>query len=128
MGPLELVLLGTKAGPPVDPPRGISSALVVDGATYVVDRGRSAVTQYIRAGPTLASRSGIFITHLHADHVADYYKFFLLGGSVPNQEGDRLTGPVPVHGPGPAGGPRRSSAAGTPRRWHRTTRRRAWPR
>ncbi|MFJ6690531.1 hypothetical protein [Streptomyces sp. NPDC091294] len=70
MGPLELVLLGTKAGPPVDPLRaGISSALVVDGATYVVDCGRSAVTQYIRAGLTLASR-----------------------------------------------------------RWHRTTRRRAWPR
>ncbi|NEB21372.1 MBL fold metallo-hydrolase [Streptomyces coelicoflavus] len=104
-GPLELVLLGTKAGPPVDPLRaGISSALVVDGATYVVDCGRSAVTQYIRAGLTLASLSGIFITHLHADHVADYYNFFLLGGSVPNQEGDRLTGPVPVHGPGPAGG------------------------
>ncbi|MET9188527.1 MBL fold metallo-hydrolase [Streptomyces tendae] len=104
-GPLELVLLGTKAGPPVDPLRaGISSALVVDGATYVVDCGRSAVTQYIRAGLTLASLSGIFITHLHADHVADYYNFFLLGGSVPNQEGDQLTGPVPVHGPGPAGG------------------------
>lgn len=104
-GPLELVLLGTKAGPPVDPLRaGTSSALVVDGATYVVDCGRSAVTQYLRAGLTLASLSGIFITHLHADHVADYYNFFLLGGSVPNQEGDRLTGPVPVHGPGPAGG------------------------
>ncbi|MFH9981991.1 MBL fold metallo-hydrolase [Streptomyces sp. NPDC017179] len=102
---LELVLLGTKAGPPVDPLRaGISTALVVDGATYVIDCGRSAVTQYVRSGLTLASLSGIFITHLHADHVADYYNFFLLGGSVPNQEHDNLTRPVPVHGPGPAGG------------------------
>ncbi len=102
---LELVLLGTKAGPPVDPLRaGISTALVVDGATYVIDCGRSAATQYVRSGLTLASLSGIFITHLHADHIADYYNFFLLGGSVPNQEHDNLTRPVPVYGPGPAGG------------------------
>ncbi|MFF4793331.1 MBL fold metallo-hydrolase [Streptomyces sp. NPDC001276] len=102
---LELVLLGTKAGPPIDPLRaGISTALVVDGATYVIDCGRSAATQYVRSGLTLASLSGIFITHLHADHVADYYNFFLLGGSVPNQEHDNLTHPVPVYGPGPAGG------------------------
>lgn len=104
-GALELVLLGTKAGPPVDPLRaGISTALVVDGATYVIDCGRSAATQYVRSGLTLASLSGIFITHLHADHIADYYNFFLLGGSVPNQEHDNLTRPVPVYGPGPAGG------------------------
>ncbi|WP_199809315.1 MULTISPECIES: MBL fold metallo-hydrolase [unclassified Streptomyces] len=100
-GALELVLLGTKAGPPVDPLRaGISTALVVDGATYVIDCGRAAVTQYMRAGLDLASLSGIFITHLHADHVADYYNFFLLGDSAPAQ----LIGPVPVYGPGPAGG------------------------
>ncbi len=104
-GKLDLLLLGTKAGPPVDPLRtGISSALRVDGATYVVDAGRSAVTQYIKSGLDLASLKGMFITHLHADHVADYYNFFLLGGSVPNQEKDNLSGPVAVHGPGPAGG------------------------
>lgn len=103
--PLELVLLGTKAGPPIDPLRvGISTALVVDGATYVIDCGRSAATQYVRSGLTLDSLAGIFITHLHADHIADYYNFFLLGGSVPNQEGDALPGPIPVYGPGPAGG------------------------
>lgn len=103
--PLELVLLGTKAGPPVDPLRvGIATALVVDGATYVIDCGRSAATQYVRSGLTLSSLAGIFITHLHADHIADYYNFFLLGGSVPNQEGDTLPGPIPVYGPGPAGG------------------------
>lgn len=103
--PFELVLLGTKAGPPIDPLRvGISTALVVDGATYVIDCGRSAATQYVRSGLTLDSLAGIFITHLHADHIADYYNFFLLGGSVPNQEGDSLAGPVPVYGPGPAGG------------------------
>jgi ribonuclease BN (tRNA processing enzyme) len=104
-GKLDLVLLGTKAGPPVDPLRtGIATALRVDGATYLVDAGRSAVTQYVKSGLTFASLTGIFITHLHADHVADYYNFFLQAGSVPNQEKDNLSGPVGVYGPGPAGG------------------------
>ena len=102
---LELVLLGTKAGPPIDPLRtGIASALVVDGSTYLIDCGRSAATQYLHAGLTLKSMRGIFLTHLHADHIADYYNFFLLGGSVPNQEGDSMPDVVPVYGPGSAGG------------------------
>ena len=104
-GKLDLVLLGTKAGPPVDPLRtGIATALRVEGATYLVDAGRSAVTQYVKSGLTFASLQGIFITHLHADHVADYYNFFLQAGSVPNQEKDNLSGPIGVYGPGPAGG------------------------
>ncbi len=102
---LELVLLGTRAGPPVDPYRsGIATALVVDGSTYVVDCGRAAVTQYMHAGLTLRSMRAIFLTHLHADHIADYYNFFLLGGSAPNQQGDNLPDHVDVYGPGRAGG------------------------
>jgi hypothetical protein len=53
---LELVLLGTVAGPPIDPSRmGISGALVVDGATYLVDCGRGSVTQFVHAGLSLSS-------------------------------------------------------------------------
>lgn len=100
---LAVVLLGTQAGPPVDPGRaGIATALVVDGATYVVDCGRAATTRYVEAGLRLDSLRGIFLTHLHADHVADYYNFFLLGGHIKNILGDTLAGPVPVYGPGPA--------------------------
>jgi len=62
---------------------GIATALVVDGATYVVDCGRGAPTQYPRR-PRLRRAQGIFITHLHADHVADYYDFFSLAGAAPN--------------------------------------------
>lgn len=102
---LSVVLLGTQAGPPVDPGRaGIATAVVVDGATYVVDCGRAATTRYVEAGLRLDSLRGIFLTHLHADHVADYYNFFLLGGHIKNILGDTLTGPVPVYGPGSAGG------------------------
>lgn len=101
----ELVLLGTRAGPPVDLHQvGASSALVVDGRTYVIDCGRSSVTQFAAAGLRLDSIAGIFLTHLHADHIADYYNFFLMGGHIKNQAGDHIHRPVPVHGPGPAGG------------------------
>ena len=105
-GPLELVLLGTKAGPPIVPSRaGISTALVIDGATYVIDCGRSSTTQFARAGLRFDGLRSIFITHLHADHIADYYNYFLLAGSIPNQETrDALANPVSVFGPGPAGG------------------------
>lgn len=102
---VELVLLGTRAGPPVDLHQvGASSALVVDGRTYVVDCGRASVTQFAAAGLKFQSIAGVFLTHLHADHVADYYNFFMLGGHIRNQAGDHIERPVPIYGPGPAGG------------------------
>ncbi|GAA1720243.1 MBL fold metallo-hydrolase [Isoptericola hypogeus] len=103
---VELVALGTAAGPPLESGHaGISTVLRVHGRNYVVDCGRSALTQYSRAGLLLPDLAGIFVTHLHADHVADLYNFFLLGGWG---EGDGehdagITQRVPVHGPGPAG-------------------------
>jgi ribonuclease BN (tRNA processing enzyme) len=100
----QLTLLGTSGGPPPDYGRtGIASALTIDGRTYVVDAGRSAVTQYLRAGLEFKSLDSIFITHLHADHIADYYNFFLLAGNVTNDSGDNIAGPVHVYGPGSAG-------------------------
>lgn len=101
----ELVLLGTRAGPPIDLHQvGAASALVVDGRTYVIDCGRSSVTQFADAGLRFDSIAGIFLTHLHADHFADYYNFFMLGGHIKNQNGDHIARPVPIHGPGAAGG------------------------
>ncbi|PUB32288.1 RNAse Z [Promicromonospora sp. AC04] len=100
-----MVLLGTKGGPPVSADRaGISSAVVVDGATYLVDAGRAAVTQYTSAGLAWADLRAAFVTHLHTDHIADLFQVFLLGGFQAPAQGDSLPGPVPVYGPGPAGG------------------------
>lgn len=99
---LTLVLLGTQAGPPPVVSRaGISSAVVVDGASYVIDCGRSSVSQYQRAGLQYASLCNIFITHLHADHVCDYYNFFLLAGTTIS--GDQVPVGVQAYGPGAAG-------------------------
>ncbi|MCT9082959.1 MBL fold metallo-hydrolase [Streptomyces fulvoviolaceus] len=108
---LSLVLLGTNGGPPPLANRyGISSALVVNGRTYVVDCGRGAVTQYLRAGLSMPSLAGIFLTHLHADHVVDFYSFPLLAAGASGDQG--FQEPVAVYGPGPAGIP--STVAGAP--------------
>ncbi len=103
-GPAELVILGTSAGPPPEPDRaGISSALHIEGRNYLIDCGRSSVTNYYDVGLRYADLDSVFITHLHADHVADYYNVFLLAGWGLTDDNDALTQRVDVHGPGPAG-------------------------
>jgi ribonuclease BN (tRNA processing enzyme) len=104
-GASRVILLGTAGGPPPEPTRaGISSALVIDGKVYLIDCGRSAVTQYIHANLLYVNIQSIFLTHLHADHVCDYYNFFLLAGFGPDNDlNDGIVSPVDVYGPGPAG-------------------------
>ncbi|WP_425826122.1 MBL fold metallo-hydrolase [Streptomyces fractus] len=95
-------LLGTAGGPPPYGGRmGVASAVTVDGDTYLVDCGRGAVTQYLKAGLAMPSLKGIFLTHLHADHTVDYFDFPLLcAGVMPPQPG--FGGTVRVWGPGPS--------------------------
>jgi ribonuclease BN (tRNA processing enzyme) len=94
-----VTLLGTNGGPPPLAARfGISSVLTVNGRSYVVDCGRGAVSQYMRAGLALPSLAAIFLTHLHSDHTADYFSFPLLAAN-----GSQLSQPFDVYGPGPAG-------------------------
>ena len=105
---------------------GISSVLTVGGRNYVIDAGRSSVTNYLNAGLLFSRLDSIFITHLHADHIADYYNYFLLGGNVTNDSNDNLAGPVHVYGPArpegcrrPCSSPRRPSRRRTPPRGSR---------
>ncbi|MGW7540462.1 MBL fold metallo-hydrolase [Streptomyces sp. NPDC054770] len=108
---LSLTLLGTNSGPPPLSARyGISQALVVNGRTYVVDCGRGAVSQYMRAGLSMPSLTSIFLTHLHADHIVDYYAFPMLAAGASGAQG--FQSPVDVYGPGPAG--ITSTVAGAP--------------
>ena len=100
--PLSITLLGTNGGPPPLAARfGISTALVVNGKTYVIDCGRGAVSQYMRAGLSMPSLAGIFLTHLHADHVVDYFSFPLLSAGASGADG--FQSPIGVYGPGSAG-------------------------
>jgi ribonuclease BN (tRNA processing enzyme) len=105
--------LGTSAGPPPEPNRfGMSSAISTNGRTYLVDCGRGSVGQFTRAGLTFDSLAAMFITHLHADHIMDYYAYFLSAGFASTAVMSTGDGPFPwppqnpvqVYGPGPAHG------------------------
>ena len=87
-----VTLFGMSGGPHAEYGRtGTSTALTVEGYNYVIDAGRSSVTQYLNAGLTFSALTGMFITHLHADHLADYCNYFLLEGGEPNAEKDNLS-------------------------------------
>ena len=90
----RLVLLGTAGGPLPSPVRaGIAQAVVVGGRAYLVDCG-SGVTRQLRRAHLLRHLDSVFITHLHSDHVCDYFNLFLLGWHILEQRA-----PVRVHGP-----------------------------
>lgn len=96
-----LITLGVQAGPPPVPGRiGISTALKLGSDVYVIDCGLGALNAFTNAGLHFRDLKSMFITHLHTDHIVDYYSFFVSGGasSPPGQP------PVQVYGPGPAGG------------------------
>ena len=96
---LSVTLLGTVGGPvPLAARSGISTVVTVNGRNYVIDCGRGALSQYLRAGLDLAALDGIFLTHLHSDHTVDYFSFPLLAATTPP-----AFGPIDVYGPGPAG-------------------------
>lgn len=101
MSGTRLVLLGTSGGPlPSAHRAGIAQAVVVGGRAYLVDCGYGATLQ-LRRARLLAYLDGVFLTHLHSDHVSDYFNVFLLGWAIFDYRGGK---PIHVWGPGPAGG------------------------
>lgn len=96
-----LVTLGVQAGPPPVPNRtGISTALKVGADVYQIDCGLGSLNAFTNAGFRFDDLKSMFITHLHTDHVVDYWSFFLSGGYTASKG----KAPVTVYGPGPAGG------------------------
>lgn len=105
----RLVLLGTSGGPiwwTDSTRRGISSAVVVGDAVYMVDCGDGAPEAWRPAGllgPTQGQNDmkklrALFLTHLHSDHITDYPTLLLqgfVGGGLAMP--DR---PLHVYGPG----------------------------
>lgn len=109
----RLVLLGTSGGPPYWPGgsrEGISTALVVGDRYYIIDAGHGVMGQLRKArlginyetdmdGP-LDALGGIFLTHLHSDHVADLNNILSEGIFNGLQHVEKK---VPIWGPGNRG-------------------------
>lgn len=106
----RLALLGTAAGRTFwggSERQGISSAVVVGKAVYLVDCGDGWARRYLQAGlgeqtefHGLEQLEGVFITHMHSDHLIDYPSLLIFGST------DGLAArknPVQVVGPGSRG-------------------------
>ncbi|MGW5644296.1 MBL fold metallo-hydrolase [Saccharopolyspora sp. NPDC003752] len=92
----ELILLGTAGGPAPKRTRSApAQAVVVNGASYVVDCGNGVARQMVHAGVPLNSLRTVHITHHHSDHNADYGNLFLLAWA------SNLERPVDTYGPPP---------------------------
>lgn len=82
----HVVLLGISGGPgyyPTVQPAGISTAVVIGGATYLVDLGDRSPGQFMLANPNqhkeyeeFSTLRAVFLTHLHSDHTIEYFKLF----------------------------------------------------
>lgn len=98
---IALVTLGVQAGPPPVPNRtGISSTLKIGEDLYQIDCGLGSLNAFTNAGFKFDGLNAMFITHLHTDHMVDYWSFFLSGGYTASKG----KAPVTVYGPGSAGG------------------------
>ncbi|MEO8064110.1 MAG: MBL fold metallo-hydrolase [Pseudomonadota bacterium] len=92
----RLVLLGTAGGPRPRKTRSASAqAIVVGGAIYIADCGDGVARQMVDAGLALNAIRGVFITHHHSDHNADYGNLLLLAWT------GGLRTPVDTFGPPP---------------------------
>ncbi|GAA4997793.1 MBL fold metallo-hydrolase [Streptomyces hyderabadensis] len=106
----RLVLLGTAGGPAwLDGGRcGVSSAVVYEDRVYLVDLGHGAMHRLVQSGlgagdglgSALSPVRGIFLTHLHSDHVADWPALFATGPTNVVGRGDDA---IQVFGPGDRG-------------------------
>ena len=75
----RLILLGTGGGPTPKPNRSApANAIVVNGATYIVDCGDGVARQMALAKLPFKSLKAVFLTHQHSDHNADYGNLLLL--------------------------------------------------
>jgi len=92
----RLILLGTGGGPTPKLHRSSpAQVIVVNGASYIVDCGNGVARQMVLAGQPLDSIRGVFVTHHHSDHNADYGNLLLLSwASV-------LSSRVDAYGPPP---------------------------
>ena len=88
------VTLGTVGGPMAQKDRGEpANLLLVKGVAYLVDAGDGAASRLLNAGVNMASLRGIFISHLHFDHIGGL--FGVLGLRLQM----RMTTPLTIYGP-----------------------------
>jgi ribonuclease Z len=84
---MKVTLLGTASATTLNGERFGMATLVDAGSQHLLfDAGRGALMRMHEAGEPLADLSGIFITHLHSDHIAGLPDIYATG-SLPMTQG-----------------------------------------
>ena len=90
----EWVTLGTMGGPVPNATRGEPANLLVHKGQYdLIDTGDGAATAFLRAGGNFRALRGIWISHIHFDHIGGLY------GVLGLRLQTRTTTPLTVYGP-----------------------------
>lgn len=90
-----VTLLGVKGGPALrkGSPIPTSSRLTIGGKTLLIDCGIGATRALVDAGTSLLELDGIFITHLHSDHLLDLGPLLYTAWTCGLQRKIKLFGP-----------------------------------
>ncbi|MEC7490659.1 MAG: MBL fold metallo-hydrolase [Pseudomonadota bacterium] len=96
-----VTLLGTGAPPPVIDRFGPSTLVEVGSRKFLFDAGRGALQRLNQLGIPFGDISGLFLTHLHSDHVVGFVDLWLTGW-IGRPWGSRTT-PLKIWGPSGTG-------------------------
>ncbi len=93
----KIVLLGTGGGPRIWAKRSQpSSAMIIGEDIYIIDTGDGVCNQLANANLNPEKIKGIFITHLHSDHVADLGTLLLRSWQSGHKGKIECFGPTPL--------------------------------
>jgi ribonuclease Z len=76
---IKVTLLGTGCPPPVMNRFGPSTLVEAGGQKFVFDAGRGALQRLTQLGVRWQDVQGVFLTHLHSDHVVGFPDLWLTG-------------------------------------------------
>jgi ribonuclease Z len=92
---IKVTLLGTGSPPPVMNRFGPSILVEAGGGKFLFDAGRGALQRLAQIGVRWQDVDGLFLTHLHSDHVVGFPDLWLTGWLV----GAGRSRPLHVWGP-----------------------------
>jgi ribonuclease Z len=92
---IKVTLLGTGSPPPVMNRFGPSILVEAGGGKFLFDAGRGALQRLAQLGVRWQDVDGLFLTHLHSDHVVGFPDLWLTGWLV----GGGRSRPLHVWGP-----------------------------
>lgn len=94
---MELVILGSGGGPQPSAHRGSPAVAITHaGGWFAVDCGNGVATKAVEAGLALKDLRGVFITHHHNDHNADYGNLVGLAWTAGLMTPVKAFGPTPL--------------------------------